>query len=55
MSVDKAWGSNNSNCHSKTSIFTIFENFIWYATCNIIVFESIVAYQDKRGNFGGID
>lgn len=33
----------------------IFENFIWYATCNIIDFESIVAYQDKRGNFGGID
>ena len=33
---------------------TIFENFIWYATCNIIDFESIVAYQDKRENFGGI-
>jgi len=53
MIVDKVWGSSNSKNDSKTSIFdTKFENFKCFSLCNIIVFESIVAYQDKRENLG---
>ena len=43
---------DSNNC--KIFIFdTIFENFTYYGACSIIVFESNIAYQDKRESFGG--
>jgi hypothetical protein len=43
---------DSNNC--KMFIFDIiFENFISYATCSIIVFELNVDYQDKRESLGG--
>jgi hypothetical protein len=32
---------------------TIFGNFTFYKASSIIVFESNIAYQDKRESFGG--